>query len=362
MTHSVELRTVTKIFGSDTPAVNDVSFAIKKGEFFSLLGPSGCGKTTLLRMIAGFETPASGTILLDGKDITDVPPYKRDVNMVFQSYALFPHMTVYNNVAYGLKMKHNPKTKIADAVRDILEKVNLAGLEQRKVTQLSGGQQQRVALARALVNKPAVLLLDEPLGALDQKLKERMQIELIDLQEQMNITFIFVTHDQREALTISDRIAVMNNGKVEQIGTPKEIYEFPATRFVADFIGTSNFLSGNYRDNVNGYKRIVTLDHEVLVKSDLDLAAGEHVTVVIRPEKLVISHEKDNSVPNCLCGEIEDIIYVGTDTRYFVKIPSNGMRFQVFAQNFHHTAKRTFTWYDKVYVTWDPENTSLIRE
>ena len=362
MTHSVELRNVTKIFGSDTLAVNDVSFAIKKGEFFSLLGPSGCGKTTLLRMIAGFETPASGTLLLDGKEITEVPPYKRDVNMVFQSYALFPHMTVYNNVAYGLKMKHTPKVKIAEAVRDILEKVNLSGLEQRKVTQLSGGQQQRVALARALVNHPAVLLLDEPLGALDQKLKERMQIELIDLQDQVGITFIFVTHDQREALTISDRIAVMNNGNVEQIGTPKEIYEFPATRFVADFIGTSNFLSGSYRDDVNGYKRIMTPEHDVLVKSDLDLATGEKVTVVIRPEKLAISHEKVDSTPNCLFGEIEDIIYVGTDTRYFVKIPSNGMRFQVFAQNFQHTAKRNFTWFDKVYISWDAEDTSLIRE
>lgn len=362
MTHSVELRNVSKIFASDMLAVDDVSFAIKKGEFFSLLGPSGCGKTTLLRMIAGFETPSSGAILLDNKEITEVPPYKRDVNMVFQSYALFPHMTVYNNVAYGLKMKHTPKANIAEAVQAILEKVKLSGLEQRKVTQLSGGQQQRVALARALVNHPAVLLLDEPLGALDQKLKERMQIELIDLQEQVKISFIFVTHDQREALTISDRIAVMNNGKVEQIGSPKEIYEYPATRFVADFIGTSNFLTGTYREDVNGYKRIEMPDSEVLVKSDLDLTAGENVTVVIRPEKLAISHDKDDSIPNCLYGEIEDIIYVGTDTRYFVKIPSNGMRFQVFAQNFQHTTRRKFTWYDKVYVSWEPENTSLIRD
>lgn len=353
---------MTKNFGSDTLAVNDVSFAITKGEFFSLLGPSGCGKTTLLRMIAGFDTPDSGTILLNGKDITDVPPYQRDVNMVFQSYALFPHMTVYGNVAYGLKMKHTPKAEIAEAVRDILEKVKLTGLEQRHVTQLSGGQQQRVALARALVNYPAVLLLDEPLGALDQKLKERMQIELIDLQEQVNITFIFVTHDQREALTISDRIAVMNDGNVQQIGTPKEIYEFPATRFVADFIGTSNFLNGVYRGDIDGCKRIVTSEHDVLVKSDVDLFPGEKVTVVIRPEKLAISPEKDLSSPNCLFGEIEDIIYVGTDTRYFVKIPSSGIRFQVFAQNFQHTAKRNFTWYDKVYISWEAENTSLIRE
>jgi putrescine transport system ATP-binding protein len=362
MANSVELRNVTKVFGTETMAVDNVSFAIKKGEFFSLLGPSGCGKTTLLRMIAGFETPTAGTIFLDEKEITASPPYKRDANMVFQNYALFPHMSVYKNIAYGLKMKHIPKPKISEAVNDILKKVNLSGLEQRKVTQLSGGQQQRVALARALVNHPAVLLLDEPLGALDQKLKERMQIELIDLQEQMNITFIFVTHDQREALTISDRIAVMHEGKVEQLGTPKAIYEFPATRFVADFIGTSNFLTGTYRDSHNGLKRIVALGADVWVKSAHKLDVGEQVTVVIRPEKLVISEEKNSLALNNLYGEIEDIIYVGTDTRYFVKIPAIEMRLQVFAQNFQHTAKQKFTWYDKVYVSWDPESTSLIKE
>ena len=319
--HSVELRNVTKVFGSDTAAVDDVSFAIKEGEFFSLLGPSGCGKTTLLRMIAGFETPTAGTILLDDKDITDVPPYKRDVNMVFQNYALFPHMTVYNNIAYGLKMKRVPKTKITDAVKDALQKVKLAGLEHRKITQLSGGQQQRVALARALVNHPAVLLLDEPLGALDQKLREQMQIELVDLQDQVKVTFIFVTHDQREALTISDRIAIMNEGKVEQIGTPKEIYEFPATRFVADFIGTSNFLTGVYRNNNNDLKCIATSDAEIWVESDRELSTGENVTVVIRPEKLMISSEKNDSMPNNLYGEIQDIIYVGTDDPVFCPHP-----------------------------------------
>ncbi|PIE33015.1 spermidine/putrescine ABC transporter ATP-binding protein [candidate division KSB3 bacterium] len=362
MTHSVELRNVTKVFDTDTAAVHDVSFAVKKGEFFSLLGPSGCGKTTLLRMIAGFEMPTSGTILLDNKDITDVPPYKRDVNMVFQNYALFPHMTVYNNIAYGLKMKRVPKAKIAEAVQDALHKVKLSGFDPRKITQLSGGQQQRVALARALVNHPAVLLLDEPLGALDQKLREQMQIELIDLQDQIKVTFIFVTHDQREALTISDRIAVMNEGKVKQIGTPKEIYEFPATRFVADFIGTSNFLTGVYRSNEKGLKRIVASGNDIWVESERELTIGDTVTVVIRPEKLIISTEKNAATPNNLYGEIQDIIYVGTDTRYFVQIPSLGLRLQVFAQNFQHTAKQKFTWFDKVYVSWDPENTSLILE
>lgn len=362
MTHSVELRNVTKVFGTDTKAVDNVSFAIKRGEFFSLLGPSGCGKTTLLRMIAGFETPTSGTILLNGKDISNHPPYKRDVNMVFQNYALFPHMSIYNNIAYGLKMKKVPKSKIAELVNEVIEMVKLTGLEDRKITQLSGGQQQRVALARALVNKPAVLLLDEPLGALDQKLREQMQIELVNLQEQVKITFIFVTHDQREALTISDRIAVMNDGKIEQIGSSKAIYEFPHTRFVADFIGTSNFLYGTYRDSQNGLKRIEVPGADIWVESQQDLTVGEKVTVVIRPEKLSISKEPNPSEINRLHGVIEDIIYVGTNTRYFVKIPSNGMMLQVFAQNIVHTAKQQFTWFDEVYVSWDSGSTSLIRE
>jgi spermidine/putrescine ABC transporter ATP-binding subunit len=361
MTHSVELRNVTKVFGTDTAAVDNVCFATKRGEFFSLLGPSGCGKTTLLRMIAGFETPTSGTILLDGKEITHYPPYKRDINMVFQNYALFPHLSVRNNIAYGLKMKKISTSKIAESVKHVIKMVKLTGLEDRKITQLSGGQQQRVALARALVNQPAVLLLDEPLGALDQKLREQMQIELVNLQEQVKITFIFVTHDQREALTISDRIAVMNAGKTEQIGTPKAIYEFPTTRFVADFIGTSNFLSGTYRGTKNGLLRITIPGADIWVESQYDLTIGEQVTVVVRPEKLMISKEPDLSELNSLYGVIEDILYVGTNTRYFVKILSNEMLLQVFAQNILHTAKQRFTWYDKVYVSWDPGSTSLIK-
>ena len=268
MTHSVELRNVTKVFGTDTTAVANASFAIQKGEFFSLLGPSGCGKTTLLRMIAGFETPTSGAVFLDGKDITHQPPYKRDVNLVFQNYALFPHMSVQQNIAYGLKMKKFPKAQIAEAVKDVIDMVKLTGLEGRKITQLSGGQQQRVALARALVNHPSVLLLDEPLGALDKKLREQMQIELVNLQEKVKITFIYVTHDQEEALTMSDRIAVMNVGRIEQIGTPKSIYEFPATRFVADFIGTSNFLTGTYQESRNGLKRIAIPGADIWVESN----------------------------------------------------------------------------------------------
>jgi len=362
MTHSVELRNVTKVFGTDTIAVANVSFATQKGEFFSLLGPSGCGKTTLLRMIAGFEVPTSGAIFLDGKEITDIPPYRRDVNMVFQNYALFPHMSVRNNIAYGLKMKKYPKSSIPEIVKEVIAMVKLTGLEDRKITQLSGGQQQRVALARALVNHPSVLLLDEPLGALDQKLREQMQIELVNLQEQVKITFIFVTHDQREALTISDRIAVMDAGKTVQVGTPKAIYEFPVSRFVANFIGTSNFLSGTYQGTNNGLKRITIPDGDIWVESKKELTGGDNVTVVVRPEKLAISKEPKPSEINMLTGVIEDIIYVGTNTQYFVRIPASGIVLQVFAQNILHTAKQPFTWFDKVYVSWDPGSTSLIKE
>jgi spermidine/putrescine transport system ATP-binding protein len=361
MTYSVEVRNVTKVFGTQTTAVNNVSFAIKRGEFFSLLGPSGCGKTTLLRMIAGFEILTSGAILLNGQDITHAPPYKRDVNMVFQNYALFPHISVRNNIAYGLKMKKYPRAEITAAVEQVIQMVKLTGLEERKITQLSGGQQQRVALARALVNRPAVLLLDEPLGALDQKLREQMQIELVNLQEQVKVTFIFVTHDQREALTISDRIAVMNEGVTEQIGTPKGIYEFPTTRFVANFIGTSNFLPGVYQETQEGLKRIVVHNHDVWVDSPQELTPGDDVTVVVRPEKLAIAKAPDPEAVNSLYGVIEDILYVGTNTRYFVKIPANGLTLQVFSQNVLHTAKRQFTWYDKVHVSWDPGSTSIIK-
>jgi len=362
MAYSVELRNVTKVFGTETTAVDNVSFAIKRGEFFSLLGPSGCGKTTLLRIIAGFEAPTTGTVFLDGKDITHDPPYTRDVNMVFQNYALFPHMSVRKNIAYGLKMKKWPKTRITDAVNHVIDMVKLTGLAERSISQISGGQQQRVALARALVNQPAVLLLDEPLGALDQKLREQMQIELVNLQEQVKVTFIFVTHDQREALTISDRIAVMNDGKAEQIGPPKAIYEFPTTRFVADFIGTSNFLNGVYRQAQNGLKRIEIPGADVWVESKQIFDEGETVTVVIRPEKLSISKVPDPSAVNTLRGVIEDIIYVGTNTQYFLSIPTLDNRLQVFAQNVLHTAKQPFTWFDEVYVSWDPGSTSLIRE
>jgi spermidine/putrescine transport system ATP-binding protein len=255
MVYAVELREVSKRFG-EVEAVHQVSLQIREGEFFSLLGPSGCGKTTTLRMIAGFERPDAGEILIRGQRMNEVPPFHRPVNTVFQHYALFPHMTVFENVAFGLEMKRLPREEIRRRVAEALRLVRLTGLENRYPRQLSGGQQQRVALARALVNRPAVLLLDEPLGALDLKLRKEMQLELKNLQHQVGITFIYVTHDQEEAMTMSDRIAVMNQGRVLQVGTPVEIYERPATRFVADFIGETNFLEGRLVAFEEGYARV----------------------------------------------------------------------------------------------------------
>jgi spermidine/putrescine transport system ATP-binding protein len=284
-TSEVELRDVSKLFGEIT-AVNSINIKINDGEFFSLLGPSGCGKTTTLRMIAGFEQPTVGEIFLHGQAVAGIPAYKRPVNTVFQNYALFPHMTVWKNVAFGLEMKKVPKDEINKRAGEALELVQLSGMGERKPKQLSGGQQQRVALARALVNHPEVLLLDEPLGALDLKLRKEMQFELKQIQEQLGITFIYVTHDQEEALTMSDRIAVMDEGKVQQIGTPREIYEHPTNRFVADFIGETNFVPAT----VQSIDEFVTLDiggAEVMGEAgSRSLAAGERVTLAIRPEKI----------------------------------------------------------------------------
>jgi len=284
-TSEVELRDVSKLFG-EIPAVNSINIKINDGEFFSLLGPSGCGKTTTLRMIAGFEQPTVGEIFLHGQAVAGIPAYKRPVNTVFQNYALFPHMTVWKNVAFGLEMKKVPKDEINKRAGEALELVQLSGMGERKPKQLSGGQQQRVALARALVNHPEVLLLDEPLGALDLKLRKEMQFELKQIQEQLGITFIYVTHDQEEALTMSDRIAVMDEGKVQQIGTPREIYEHPTNRFVADFIGETNFVPAT----VQSIDEFVTLDiggAEVMGEAgSRSLAAGERVTLAIRPEKI----------------------------------------------------------------------------
>lgn len=322
---AIEAKGVTKIFtGSDgdVRAVDDVSIAIRKNEFLTLLGPSGCGKTTLLRMIAGFDHPTQGEILMGGTDISGLPPFKRPVNTVFQSYALFPHMTVSQNISFGLEMLGKPKAEINQTIDEMLELVQMQELRNRRTDQISGGQQQRVALARALAPHPKVLLLDEPLSALDYKLRKEMQIELKRLQNETGITFVFVTHDQEEALTMSDRVAVMQSGKVLQLGSPRDIYDHPAERFVADFIGDTNFLKASLT-TVDGPQATITLPSGISVSSTMpsDVAAnavqGSTVTVVVRPEHATLTPSGADSI---LTGEISNIVYFGTDTHFFIDI------------------------------------------
>ena len=345
-TIAVELRDVVKQFGEVT-AVDHVSIEFRDGEFVSLLGPSGCGKTSSLRMIAGFEYPTSGEVLIHGRSMGQTPPYQRPVNTVFQSYALFPHMTVEQNIAFGLEMQKTPKAEIGPRVSEALELVRLASFGARRPRQMSGGQQQRVALARALVNRPEVLLLDEPLGALDQKLRKEMQIELKSMQERLGITFIFVTHDQEEALTLSDRIAVMNQGKVLQLGTPTEIYERPNCRFVADFIGETNFIEGKVCALNNGAATIETADGlrlNGLLPRPVSL--GVDATLSIRPEKALLKPESEpGELPaeNALPVKVERVSYIGSDTRIIVRL-SNDRTLDVWEQNTRSTLDRDAYW------------------
>jgi spermidine/putrescine transport system ATP-binding protein len=330
MAGEVELRALTKLFG-ETAAVDGIDATIRAGEFFSLLGPSGCGKTTTLRMIGGFERPTSGEILLDGVDVAQTPPHKRNVHTVFQSYALFPHLSVADNVGFGLKRRRTPKAEIGKLVKEALELVELGGYGERRPSQLSGGQQQRVALARALVLRPALLLLDEPLGALDAKIRRQLRIELKALQEEVGITFVFVTHDQEEALSMSDRVAVMSNGLIEQIGTPAEVYEDPATVFVADFLGVSNLMEAHATPAGGGCT--VTIGEFPLRAGCGDLEASGPVKVVARPERIeLLAGESGSERPNCLPGMVERTVYLGTSLQVMVRL-ATGAQLQVSITN-----------------------------
>jgi spermidine/putrescine transport system ATP-binding protein len=329
---AVEARNVTKIFGSGSDAVralDNVSIQIRENEFFTLLGPSGCGKTTLLRLIAGFELPTEGEILLEGERVGHLPPNKRLVNTVFQSYALFPHMTVQQNIAFGLEMRGVDRGKIGPTVKEMLQLVQLAGYENRRPSQLSGGQQQRVALARALANNPKVLLLDEPLSALDLKLRQGMRDELKNLQQKTGITFVFVTHDQEEALTMSDRIAVMDRGQIQQLGNPQEIYELPVNRFVADFIGDTNFIRAQVTSLQNGQARCRGSSGLEFDCSAIETArAGGEVTLALRPEKIRLGKAERSAG----AGKVVHATYVGTDTNYVVEL-GDASRLDVRVQN-----------------------------
>ena len=324
MGNIVEIKGVNKIYGTNH-VVKDLDLEVKEGEFLTLLGSSGCGKTTTLRMIAGFEEPTSGSITVEGEPIEDKEPFERNVNTVFQSYALFPHMTIYNNIAYGLRMKKVPKAEIKKRVTEMMELVQLVGFEKRYPSQLSGGQKQRVAIARALINRPKVLLLDEPLGALDLKLRKQMQLELKRLQRKLNITFIYVTHDQEEALTMSDRIAIMHDGILDQLGTPTEIYETPKTRFVATFIGETNTFDGII-SNIESNVVTTFIENGYITGTGKGFVPGEYITVSVRPEKMKFSK---TPIPEFgISATVKEIIYVGSVLKCIIELP-NGNELKV---------------------------------
>jgi spermidine/putrescine transport system ATP-binding protein len=362
-TPSVRLQGVTKRFG-DLTAVREMDLDIPRGQFFTMLGPSGCGKTTTLRMIAGFEDPSEGTVLLEGEDVTGLPPFKRATNTVFQSYALFPHLSVERNVGFGLERRRVSRDEIRRRVSEELERVGLAGEAKRKPRQLSGGQQQRVALARALVNRPAVLLLDEPLGALDLKLRKQLQVELKRIQQEVGITFVYVTHDQEEALTMSDRIAVMNHGLIEQMGEPEEIYERPRTTFVAGFIGVSNLMPGEVVSTATGTAEL-RLDAGVTVRAGAaGVSVGERAHAVVRPEKLQL-RRTNGAEPDGRASvdvQVESSLYLGTATQVIVRLPDD-TRMTVLVPNTDEEARRRLpATGDPARLAWSSDNIHMVRE
>lgn len=356
----IQIENVTKKFG-DFTAIDNLNLDIYKNEFFSLLGPSGCGKTTLLRMLAGFEKVTDGRILLDGEDISEIPPHLRPINMMFQSYALFPHMTVEKNIAFGLKQDNLPPNEINQRVEEMLQLVELTDFAKRKPNQLSGGQSQRVALARSLAKRPKLLLLDEPLGALDKRLREQTQFELMDIQEKLEVTFVIVTHDQEEAMTVSSRIGVMDSGNLIQVATPTEIYEAPVNKDVADFIGDVNILRGIYK----GQNKIGTQLHSddsdsiVFATQEVGASTGDEMWFAIRPEKLEISKKKPTDQYNILNGRIEDIAYGGSFSTYHVRL-DNGRILKAIRANRVRTEEHHLTWEDEVYLHWAPHSAVVL--
>ena len=349
----VEFKNVTKKYGAVT-AVDNLSLSIFEREFFALLGPSGCGKTTLMRMLAGFETVTEGAVYLAGEDLASTPPYRRPVNMMFQSYALFPHMSVEKNIAFGLKQEGMPKAEMSDRVAKMLSLVKMEDYAKRKPDQLSGGQKQRVALARSLAKQPKLLLLDEPLGALDRKLREETQFELVDLQEKLGITFMIVTHDQEEAMTVADRIAVMDKGQLIQVDPPRDMYERPDSRYVADFLGSINLVEGRVKSQSKGTVSIDTDYNGILkVKSETASSTGDQVWFATRPEKVSIDLKKPKS-GNVLEGEVWDIAYLGDLTIYKVKLDS-GEFLKASVLNRSVSVARPITWEDRVYISCAPD-------